>query len=344
MRLDEARLFVAQFVAGEYSPEEYRVFLQWLEGASIDELEVIANEHERLAERWHISETGPSAEWIEQLEQKLDRLDKRTELAPVIPMGKRQMIGRRWWVAASVLVILAGGATWLIRQEDKKAEEGFNQSIAALSNVITTPKGQVKQTVLPDGSRIWLNAGSTIGYSATAFAKERAVELSGEAFFEVASNPNLPFRVKIRQGEVLVLGTRFNVMSYEDEQVSQVTLVDGAVKMINQSGSRTLQPGEQAAVDLSAGKADIKLIQGVNLERVVAWKDGSLEFDSTELHTVMKAISRTYDIEIQYEGIIPERYFSGGFQRSYDMRTIVAILNSQHIHCKINGRTITVTP
>jgi ferric-dicitrate binding protein FerR (iron transport regulator) len=352
MNVKEAKLFVARFVTGDHTPEEYAAFLQWLEGASSDELGVIADEHEALQEHWLLSTAGPSSEWVEQLEQKLDRTDGKKRQAVIRNMYARR--GFRWIAAASVLTFLAGGGYWWYSHQagnplnpSGSGVASSNKPIEALSKLFSTSKGGSQQQFeLADGSKVWLNAASSLKVPASFPGKERNVELSGEAYFEVAKNADKPFRIQIRDAKIEVLGTQINVMAYEDEPVSKTTLVEGAIKVVRGSEELSLQPGEQAeiAYPLSGASTPIKLNRDVKQSSILSWKSGYLDFNNDELHTVMREIARCYDLEVKYEGEIPERRFTGNFSRKTDFHEILQQLKEfQHINFRVAGKTITVT-
>ena len=345
MSLEEARLFVTRFVSGGYDPGEYAAFLTWLESAPIDELSVIADEHEALFDLWNLPAAGPSAKWVAQLEKKLDKAEEQTRKGSVVRMDVNRFKKRVWIAAASVIVLVASGAFWLYNREGGTKDVANKKSIEALYHTVVTSKGQQQQFVLPDGSKVWLNAASSLKY-AVAFNDVRTVELSGEAYFEVVGSAGHPFRVITKAAEVLVLGTRFNVMAYEDEPVSKTTLIEGVVKVSNGSSAITLQPGDQAGVDYSSSGAtgSIQVLHGVKKDVVMGWKNGTLEFDNADLHTVMREIARCYDVDIQYEENIPAKRFTGSFSRNGDIHQIMTILEDQHIHNRIIGKTITILP
>ncbi|MES1160861.1 MAG: FecR domain-containing protein, partial [Bacteroidota bacterium] len=215
----------------------------------------------------------------------------------------------------------------------------------ALSQSYAVPRGgNQQQFLLADGSKVWLNAASTLKYPASFTGKERKVELSGEAYFEIAKNMDRPFRIQIRDAGIEVLGTSFNVMAYEDEPVSKTTLVDGAVKVIQGAQELTLQPGDQAQIAYpeTSGVPSMRLIRGVDQGAILAWKNGDLEFKDDDLHTVMREIGRCYNMEVKYEGKIPVKTFTGNFSRKDSLIQILKQLEYQHIHFRITGKTITV--
>jgi ferric-dicitrate binding protein FerR (iron transport regulator) len=151
--------------------------------------------------------------------------------------------------------------------------------------------------------------------------------------------------VKIKGAEIEVLGTHFNVKAYDEESLSSTTLIDGAVKVVRGNESLQLKPREQAEIGYPTSGANppMKLIHGVDIDHVLAWKSGSLEFRDDALFSVMQSISRCYDIEIHYPSGIPDNRFTGNFSRKDNIQKILNQLAHQHIHCTLDGKVITVT-
>jgi len=217
-----------------------------------------------------------------------------------------------------------------------------------LTNSFSVPRGEVqKELVLSDGSRVWLNAASVLKYPATFAGPERVVELSGEAYFEVAPNSANPFRVLIKDAEVEVLGTDFNVMAYEDEPISRTTLVDGAVKIESGQQSVKLEPGQQAQVAYPSPGVDvpIKVLSGIDPKKILAWKEGSLEFDSVDIKTVMRSLARVYNVEVQVDPNVSSALFSATFVRQLSLAKILEQLATLNIvRIKLDGKRVIVTP
>lgn len=205
-------------------------------------------------------------------------------------------------------------------------------------NILTTPIGGQYRITLPDGTSVWLNAGSSLRYPTTFTGKERKVELTGEGYFEVAKNASMPFYVTTDNGvEVLVLGTHFNVNAYSDEKNVTTTLLEGAV-MVNHN---TLAPGQQAV----AGSNSLKIVKDADVDVVVAWKEGVFKFNDANIDMVMKQLSRWYDIDIKYEGSPVKEYFNGTIPRNVPVSKVLELLElTGLVHFKIEGKTITVTP
>lgn len=197
---------------------------------------------------------------------------------------------------------------------------------AATSYVISIPNGGQYQVVLTDGSTVWLNASSTLRYPSRFTGQNREVEIEGEAFFEVARDVDRPFVVRVKGHSVKVLGTAFNVSSYSDDPDTRVTLVHGSVEVADQEGHGMasavgLKPGEQAVID---GKG-IE-VKAVNVAPYTAWRDGVFRFDETELRSVLRQLSRWYDMEVEYRGDIPDTYYYGQIGRNNNLSAVLRIL------------------
>ncbi len=212
--------------------------------------------------------------------------------------------------------------------------------VAAITafNTITTPKGGEYQVILPDGTHVWLNAASSLIYPVAFTGKERKVEVTGEAYFEVAHNRAKPFRVGSALQTVEVLGTHFNINAYTDEEGIKTTLLEGAVKVQQGKSLAILKPGKQsiAANGIAINDADV--------DAVVAWKNGKTYFKDADIPTMMRALSRWYNVDVVFSGRIPTRTFTGGIPRKSNLSTLLKILNEMNIHAQIEGRKIIVTP
>lgn len=213
-------------------------------------------------------------------------------------------------------------------------------------NTITTPRGAQYEVVLPDGTRVWLNAATTLKYP-VAFPEgtDRKVILSGEAYFEVNSNAQAPFKVAVHtqhdnDGEVTVLGTRFNIMAYDDEAAVRTTLLEGAVMVSRSGNSKKLTPGQQAIFPVETTGSI--LVENTDTEIAIAWKKGFFRFDHRQLPAIMRQISRWYDVDIAYEGKIPDIVFGGGIDKNLPLSRILSALEKYGIRFETNGRKINV--
>jgi transmembrane sensor len=207
-------------------------------------------------------------------------------------------------------------------------------------NTIETPKGGKYQIILPDGSKVWLNSVSSLRFPAVFNGKERNVELTGEAFFEVAKNKEKPFMVKTNAMSVMVTGTQFNVMAYSDEKYTATTLVEGSVNVSNKTSNMVLRPGEQVVSNEGA-----KLSKNiVDVEQNIAWKNGLFQFSNSDMRTVMNQISRWYDVTIEYKSSVPEKHFGGYISRESKLSQVLKMLELSGVKFKIEEKKIIVLP
>lgn len=244
------------------------------------------------------------------------------------------------------------GSTKVIKLDGQLSYQQTGNTKEISYNTITTPKGGQYKLVLADGTKVWLNAASSLRFPVSFTGASRTVELTGEGYFEVAklalpgANVNMPFIVKIlnvaeNTGEVEVLGTHFNIMAYGDESTIKTTLLEGSVKVRNNKTNALLKPGQQANLQ----KDMLRTTDRVDVEEVVAWKEGYFQFDrKAPIDHVMRQIARWYDVEIVYEGEIPNRRFGGKIARNSQLQDVLKMLELNNIHFRINRRKITVTP
>ncbi|MEQ7800921.1 FecR family protein [Pedobacter sp. ASV1-7] len=204
---------------------------------------------------------------------------------------------------------------------------------------ISTPKGGTYQVRLPDGTQVWLNAASSLTYN-TSLNKvsTRIVKLRGEAYFEVAKDKKRPFVVKTDQQQVEVLGTHFNVNAYEDESGTNTTLIEGLVKVVGKTGNKILNPGQH----LFNNYKELKVGQA-NVEETMSWKNGYFRFNDEKIESVMRKLSRWYDIEVQYEGKPSDEEFNGKISMFNNLDKVLTMLEkTKSIHFKVEGRRVTV--
>jgi len=208
-------------------------------------------------------------------------------------------------------------------------------------NTLTVPKGSKPvQLVLADGSEVWLDVASSITYP-TAFAgKERKVQITGEAYFEVAHNEAKPFIVQKGDVEIRVLGTHFNVNAYDDENSLKVTLLEGAVK-VERHGNESLNitPGQQAEIN---GQGKMELNKEVDIDEVMAWKNNWFNFNSLTVPDIMQQIERWYNVSVTYQGKPGNKHFSGIVSRNNNVSEVLKIMEQAGIKFKIEGKNITV--
>lgn len=208
-------------------------------------------------------------------------------------------------------------------------------------NTITTPKGGQYQIILPDGSKVWLNAASSLRYPLRFNKKERNVELMGEAYFEVAHNTTMPFKVKTATQEVEVLGTHFNVNAYQDEESAKTTLLEGSVKISQTQSkvSKLLKPGQQAIVTGTIN------VSNVDTEQAIAWKDDLFMFNEDNLGHIMRMVARWYDVEVVFnDDELKNELYSGSVSKFVNVSHVMGKLEMVGgVHFTIEGRTIKVS-
>lgn len=208
-------------------------------------------------------------------------------------------------------------------------------------HAISTPNGGQYQVVLPDGTSVYLNSASTLTFPAVFRGSERVVGLRGEAYFEVSKDPSHPFRVKSGTQTVEVMGTHFNINAYEDEPSMRTTLVEGAVKVYAGTGSLVLAPGQQASV--SRSEKNILVRRNADLEKELAWKNGLFSFEGDHIKDIMRNIARWYDVDIEYEGELPDIDFTGQISRQTRLSEVIRILELYHLRIKVSGKTLSVS-
>lgn len=215
-------------------------------------------------------------------------------------------------------------------------------------NEISTPRGGQYQVTLPDGTNVWLNAASSLKYPVKFEEQVRRVELRGEAYFEVSKvtsthETKIPFIVDAPSQSVEVLGTRFNINSYEDEAGVKTTLLEGSVRVsVKQDEARSevsllLIPDQQAV--LSGGKL---ILQKVKAKEMVAWKDGYFSFDHADIKTIMRQLARWYDLQVVYEGEVSPTTFSGKVYRNMNLSKVLEVLAFSQVNFRIEGKKIMI--
>lgn len=236
---------------------------------------------------------------------------------------------------ANVEVISAAAGELIYRFSDEEISANQSEVWSALE----TPKGGQYQLTLPDGSKVWLNAASSLRFSNRFNQVERLVELNGEAYFEIAKSSR-PFKVRANGTEVAVLGTHFNVSAYKDDAETKTTLLEGAVKVSYHTINQILKPGQQAVVLKEAKRMEL---QQVDTEEAVAWHKGYFIFQNEEIQRVMRKVQRWYDVEVVFSPDVTDYQFSGTISRYGDIKEILNMFELTGIvHFKMEGRRITV--
>jgi len=220
-------------------------------------------------------------------------------------------------------------------------QDGVQNDQPVSYNTIETPRGRQYQLLLEDGTKVWLNAASSIRFPVAFKGSERRVEITGEAYFEVAKNIEKPFRVAANGITVEVLGTHFNINSYADEATVNTTLLEGSVKVSKGDNQKILTPGQQAQIN---DKGEVKTEKNVNISEVMAWKDNQFSFENTDIKKLMRQLSRWYDVEVVFKNETAEPVtFIGDISRTVNLSTVLKMLEQTgEVRFEIEGKKIIV--
>lgn len=217
-----------------------------------------------------------------------------------------------------------------------KSDEKQNFNKSSIYNTILTPSGGQYKLILADGSKIWLNSKSSIKFPVSfSGSSERVVELTGEGYFEISKDSAHPFIVRSKNQYVKVLGTHFNLNTYENETAVRTTLLEGSVQISNPSSTITLNPGEQA---INSGTTIQK--QKNKGTKDVSWKDGYFEFHNDDLPAVMRQIERWYGVNVVYTGEIPKKRFTGKIYRNLPLSGALKVITYFEVNFKVSDKTI----
>ncbi|MFX1706913.1 DUF4974 domain-containing protein [Chitinophaga sp. CC14] len=244
-----------------------------------------------------------------------------------------------------LLDTMKNGVVWLQGGITAKIADGsliYDESNSAVAyNVLYTPKGRQFHVVLPDGTGVWLNSSSSIRYPTAFTGGKREVEVTGEAYFEVAKSAQQSFAVTVNhQASVQVLGTSFNVSAYEDEPEMVTTLFEGKIRVRREQSSVSVLPGQQASI--GKDQSIIRINENPDLDKTIAWKNGVFNFNDASLHQIMRQLERWYDIEVVYERQGPEIYFLGEISRGASLKDVLMYLQTTGVRYRMEGRTLTI--
>ncbi|MRG47560.1 DUF4974 domain-containing protein [Chitinophaga sp. SYP-B3965] len=239
-------------------------------------------------------------------------------------------------------VLTTQGSAVVVNNSSSILAYGANKSSTGelIYNTLSTPRGGQYCLVLSDGTKVWLNANSSIRFPATFNGDTRSVSIKGEVYFEVAKNKAKPFLVTAKEATITVLGTHFNIMAYEDENVMTTTLLEGAVKVSKGDKFKILKPGIQALIPDDG--ATMKT-EAVDVDEEMAWKNGWFNFNSWDIQRIMRQISRWYDIDVVYEGKMPTGHYSGIVSRENNISQVLQIMKAGGVEFKIEDRKIIVS-
>lgn len=289
---------------------------------------------------------GAAAYWLVRTRETNLPVTPVATIKDILPGGNKAVLT----LADNSIIILDSAANGQLAQQGNAniIKQGDGQLIyKSLStkhsplayNTLRTPRGGQYQLILPDGSKVWLNAASTITYPTAFEGNERKITIDGEAYLEVAHDASKPFKVQANNTEVVVLGTHFNVHAYNDEPVIRTTLVQGKVKVIKNTAAVILQPGEQAVLN---AHSSLSIDHSPDIEEVLAWKNGLFRFNNADIETVMKQVERWYDVDVVYEGAKPEGHFRGKVPRNVMASEMLKIIEASGVKCKIENKKIII--
>lgn len=232
-----------------------------------------------------------------------------------------------------VIKVKSGLLSYETRSKKDRANNIFN--------TITTPRGGQYEVILPDGSKVWLNAASSIRFPTVFTGKNRRVFIKGEAYFEVTKNEKKPFIVSANDVQVKVFGTAFNIMAYRNEPAIKTTLVEGSVKVAVDSGKQSaiLRPGQNASILYGTKKIDIVK---ADIEEITAWKNGLFQFSDTDIAMIMRQVARWYDVEVVYKNGVPPGHITGKIPRNTSLSNIMKIMELSGVNFKIEDRRVII--
>ncbi|MBO9634481.1 MAG: FecR domain-containing protein, partial [Chitinophagaceae bacterium] len=282
--------------------------------------------------------------WI-TTNKKEEKTDQRTATSntDILPGGNRASL-----TLADGSVILLDSTTngTIAQQGNTSIEKLGNGQIrynsvhganTTMNNTMRTPRGGQFQLTLPDGTRVWLNAASSLTYPVAFTGVERKVTVTGEAYFEIARDARRPFLVDIDgKSLVHVLGTSFNVNAYDNEQSINTTLLDGSIQVKASTQTVLLKPGQQS---MQTG-GNITIDQHADTDRAIAWKNGKFDFNGLSLPAIMRQLERWYDIDVQFNGPPSKEVFKGRLTRDLTLSQVLDILGNMEVRYRLEGRTL----
>lgn len=232
------------------------------------------------------------------------------------------------------------GAAKVIKEGGQIVYKGAGAASSVVYNTMTTPRGRQYHLMLADGTRVWLNAASSITYPVAFTGSERTVSITGEVYFEVAHRAAMPFTVQKGDVRVQVLGTHFNVNAYEEEPSLDVTLLEGAVRVVKGSHTNNIRPGQQARVQGDG----MKVVSDVDVDEVMAWKNGYFRFGGATIESLMGQLSRWYDVEIEYKKKVDDRFYAEIPRDTKLSDALKALELTGEVRFGIEGKKIVVMP
>lgn len=235
--------------------------------------------------------------------------------------------------------ITAQGTVQVLKLNDRITYASGKAPAANAYNTLSTARGNQYQLQLADGTKVWLNAASSIRFPVAFDGKERRVSITGEAYFEVAHNASAPFKVSVNEMEITVLGTRFNVNAYSDEASINTTLLEGSVQLNAGAASKKLKPQQQARLNEQGA---LTIAPNIDTDEIMAWKSGSFMFNEASIESIMRQISRWYNVDIVYRRKLDGATFSGIVSRQTPLPQVLRILEAGGVAFQINENQIII--
>lgn len=233
------------------------------------------------------------------------------------------------------------GNTRLMKKDDGIVYESSSPTKEEQYNVLTVPRAsRVVSLTLSDGTKVWLNAESSLRYPVAFTGSERNVEITGEAYFEVSKDPQRQFNVSSRGLTTAVLGTSFNVNTYADEPSMKVTLLEGSVQVNYRSNEKVmLKPGEQASVNNSS---KLHVMTDIDTDAVIAWKNEHFTMKGMDMDALARQMARWYDVQVVFESQVPDKQFGGAISRNVSLGTMLKVLQESGIQCRMEQRKVVI--
>ena len=242
--------------------------------------------------------------------------------------------------AGNGVIAIQQGSKAVVQDGQLSYQRSEGKTTTVEYNTMSTPRGRQFRLSLPDGTQVWLNSASSIRYPTIFAGTDRKVEITGEAYFEVAQKASQPFTVKAgKRAEVHVLGTHFNVNAYDNETALNTTLLEGSVKV----NGVLLKPGQQARI-LNDGPVEAVQVAYTDIYKVMAWKNGRFNFEGATIEEIMRQIERWYDVEVVFQGKKPHVEFEGQMTMDVSLNGLIILMEKANIHLQLEGRTLTVLP
>jgi len=328
---------IADYLSGQISENDQAILESWL-----DEDPSHRDQFETLQKVWNTSQGYPPVLNIDDERQKLwEKLTGAKSLQPQTP--SHISWSRILKIAAAILILVTTGI--YLKKNTFSKEKGVTQTLA---QIITreNPPGQKSKIQLPDGSTIWLNAGSSVSYFTNFNSDNRDIQLKGEAYFEVAKNKLLPFTVRTKYMTVTAIGTSFNIQAFDTQKSNMVALNTGKVQVecFDPTGKKSimgyLAPGEFASYSSNTGNLKIEEFQGLD---PFGWKDGRITFNHASFGEVTEVLARWYNVEINIQGELHHEWnYTSVFENEVLENILESLKYSEKIEYEINGSIVNI--